>query len=290
MSTSSPLAELGNLLSSAPGLAPEAVSSADYLAMVGHDLRTPLTVVQGYADRLLSPALPPNDSRRASYALAIRRAADQMARLIDGLVTTAQVDALDFRPRLRPVDLTELAGRAFRRARDRDDSRVVRLMVPTDPVTVEGDPDLLERVLDNLLNNAAKYSPGGTEVAIVLEVSSELADSVPGEESGLSPRWAILRIRDHGVGIPEDQTRSVFERYVRLIQPGTAHVRGAGLGLYICKRIVEAHGGSIWVQSTLGQGSTFSVGLPIVQCPLADAEPRELESGGPDPGPSFRWR
>src|SRR5207244_294673 len=136
---------------------PEILSSADYLALVGHELRSPLTVIKGCAGTLLNPALSRDDERRASYARRIARAADQMARLIDGLVTAARVETAEFLPSLRPMNLSELTQNAIRRARDCDDSRGIRVSVPRTPIFLDGDPDLLERVIDNLLSNAAKY-------------------------------------------------------------------------------------------------------------------------------------
>lgn len=243
---------------------PETIPIADYLAMVGHDLKTPLTVIKGYAGTLLNPACSADEAHRATYARRIAAAADQMARMIDRMLTAGRVDAPDFRPFLERLDLAESIRRAT--ARDRAGSHTFRVDLPGEPIVLFADPDLIERVLENLLSNAVKYSPDGGEI--------EVGARVVGGSTGVGPwigpvsmvrGWAVLWVRDQGVGIPHDQIGRVFDRYVRVVGPEEKAMPGSGLGLYICKRVVEAHGGKVWVESCPGRGSTFYIGLPGVR-------------------------
>jgi two-component system sensor histidine kinase VicK len=252
-----------------PDASPEAMAADDYLAIVAHDLRTPLTVIKGYASALLNPALSRDDERRATCARRIADAVDHMTRLIDGLLTAARVYRVC-------VDLDELVSAAVARARERANSRRIHVIVPRAPVLVDVDPDLIECVLDNLLDNALKYSPDGREISAGVRIVGEWSrdgEQFPGATG--QHRWAILWVRDQGIGIPRDQVRRIFERSTRIHQPGASHVPGSGLGLYICKRIVQAHGGRIWVVSQPGRGSIFHVGLPGVHPPSRDACPWE---------------
>jgi two-component system, OmpR family, sensor histidine kinase VicK len=126
--------------------------------------------------------------------------------------------------------------------------RRFHLSVPDEPRTVEGDRDRLEQVLGNLLENAIKYSPDGSEIFVNVE---DRGDSV------------ITSVCDRGIGIPADELTQVFERFHRGRQVSSTNYGGLGLGLYITKQIVERHGGSIWVESAEGLGTTFHFSLPV---------------------------
>jgi signal transduction histidine kinase len=170
-----------------------------------------------------------------------------MDRLIGDLRELAQVEGGGLSIQRGAVDLVGLAQEAVERVRTLTTGHAVRLEAPDLPIVVAGDRDRLGQVLDNLLGNAVKYSPKGSEVLVTVEVAK-------GE--------ARLRVADQGPGIPVEALPHLFERFYRG-QPAAGD-SGLGLGLYISRMLVEAHGGRIWAASTSGVGSTFTVVLPLV--------------------------
>jgi PAS domain S-box-containing protein len=213
----------------------------DFVAMASHDLASPLTVLRARAQLL---------QRRQRYdeesITAILEQTARMDRLIGDLRELAQVEGGGLSIQREDVDLVALAQEAVARARTLDTGHAVRLAAPKRPIVVAGDRDRLGQVLDNLLGNAVKYSPGGSEVLVTVEV-------VEGE--------ACLRVADRGPGIPINALPRLFERFYR--GQHTAGSAGLGLGLYISRMLVEAHGGRIWAASTPGAGSTFTFAFPL---------------------------
>ena len=215
-------------------------SQQDFVAMASHDLTGPLTVLRARAQLL---------RRRGAYdessVNAILEQTDRMERLIADLRDLVQVEG-GLTIQRNPVDLVALAQAAVERARTLSTSHRVRLEAPELPIVVGGDRDRLGQVLDNLLGNAFKYSPVDSQ--ILVQVS-------PGD------REVVLRVIDQGAGVPADVLPHLFERFFR--GPNTSGDPGLGLGLYITRMLVEAHGGRIWATSQLGEGSTFTIALPL---------------------------
>jgi PAS domain S-box-containing protein len=215
----------------------------DFVAMAGHDLGSPLTVLRARAQLL---------QRRQRYdeesIAAILEQTARMDRLIGDLRELAQVEGGGLSIQREDVDLVALAQEAVERARTLATGHVVHFSAPERPIVVAGDRDRLGQVLDNLLGNAVKYSPGGSEVLVTVEAVG---------------REACLRVADQGPGIPIDALPRLFERFYR--GQHAAGSAGLGLGLYISRMLVEAQGGRIWAASTPGAGSTFTIALPLAQ-------------------------
>jgi CheY-like chemotaxis protein/anti-sigma regulatory factor (Ser/Thr protein kinase) len=159
---------------------------------------------------------------------------------------------------LRPVDASELAHQSVDVMSAMAEKAGVRLYAWADRQPLEADPDRILQVLTNLLSNAIKFSPAGGEVALTTERRE-------GE--------VVFRVRDQGRGIPADRLESIFERFSQVDSSDARDKGGTGLGLAICRSIVQQHGGRIWVESTVGEGSTFTFTLPSVTV----AEPRPVE-------------
>jgi PAS domain S-box-containing protein len=215
----------------------------DFVAMTSHDLASPLTVLRARAQLL---------KRRQRYdeesIAAILEQTARMDRLIGDLRELVRVEGGGLSIQHEAVDLVALAQEAVERTRTLSTGHAVRLAAPDLAVGVAGDRDRLGQVLDNLLSNAVKYSPHGSKVQVTIEV-------VVGE--------VHLRVADQGLGIPTDALPHLFERFYRG-QPAAGD-SGLGLGLYISRMLVEAHGGRIWAASTLGAGSTFTIALPLAE-------------------------
>ena len=226
---------------------------AEFSSMVSHELRTPLALVRGYAATLLRPpsALPPEKARR--FLEGIDAAAMRLQRLIDNLLSVSRLEGDMFVLAPEPVEV----GALMRRAASASlllagETRQIDVEAPVEHLWVLGDPDQLAQVIENLIGNAIKYTPPETAVVVSAEAGAGRVR---------------IGVRDHGPGIPEEARERVFEKFFRLVeapagdQHAVAGPRGLGLGLYICRRIVEAHGGQIWVSGADGGGSVFTVEL-----------------------------
>ncbi len=237
----------------------EAVRRRDQiLAAVSHDLKTPLTAILGTAQMLARRAAR-MDHHEAKYLMEgldrIHGAGTRMAGMMDELLDAAQLEAgepLALRP--EPTDLVALARDAAADHRHGAAGHELRVDARVPEVVGTWDCARLRRVLDNLLSNAVKYSPAGSEV--VIEVYPEPA---AGEADGRG--WAVLRVRDRGIGIPAADLPRLFERFHR--GSNTGGVPGTGVGLAGARLIVEQHGGSIEVNSREGAGSTVTLRLPL---------------------------
>ncbi len=218
----------------------------DLLAMLAHDFKGPLTVILGYCELVLENAPESlRDELETIYSQTKR-----LVRLAEDAVALAQTQAGGFSLARAALDLREIVIDSVK-AHNRGHERI-KYRGPDDPVTVSLDAARFNHVLDNLLMNALKYSQD--EVNVVLEADAGKA---------------TLTISDRGIGIPDSELAMVFARFGRATNARRKGISGSGVGLYVSRKIVEVHGGSIAVQSTEGEGSTFIVTLPLAGQPLS---------------------
>jgi len=163
-------------------------------------------------------------------------------------VTRIQAGRLELA--LAPLDLAAIVRRCIARFQLSTHHHTFTVEVPEESVLLKADGSRLEQVFGNLLGNAIKYSPEGGPIAITVRVDQEAGQ-------------AEIRIQDAGIGIPAEQQPQLFERFVRASNVHNYHIPGTGLGLYVCRELVERHGGHIWFQSTEGVGTIFFVTLPM---------------------------
>ena len=219
----------------------------EFVASVSHELRTPLTSIMGFLDLVLDDEEAVDTGVRRKLEVA-KRNSERLLNLVSDLLLTAQVDdgyvALD----VEPTDLSAIVQESLADNAPRAQTQGLALRHTVQPgLVVHGDPVRLRQIVDNLLTNAVKYTPSGT-------VSVEL-------EGGSCDLW--LKVSDTGIGIaPEDLSR-LFMRFFRSKEADDRAIQGIGLGLSITRSIVEAHGGTILVESEPGRGSTFIVRLPL---------------------------
>jgi signal transduction histidine kinase len=218
----------------------------EFLGMIAHDLRNPLAAMLGYLQILHRRAahITPDQQRQALASL--EAAARQMGRLIDDLRDAGTIGAGRLAIRPTPVDLVEIARCVLVLHRATTTSHHLMLDAPA-RLEGEWDGERVSQLLANLIANAIKYSPAGGEVRVAIHAG---------------PSEAIIRVSDHGIGLSREQIGRLFQPFTRL--HSGREIDGTGLGLYISKAIVEAHGGQIRVESEPGQGSTFTVTLPQV--------------------------
>ncbi len=221
-----------------------------FVSNVTHELRTPLTCIKGYAETLLEGALEDRDLARR-WLEVIGEEAERLERLINDLLDVSMIEAqqVEFHP--EPTDFGALARRTADVLLPHASKAGVTLEVQVEEGVplVQADRDRLNQVLLNLVDNAIKYSPAGSSVTIRI--------------SQRSPGWLVVEVVDRGTGIPDSQLSRIFERFYRVEKGRGARHGGRGLGLAIAKRIVEAHGGDLTVESQMGLGSLFRMELPL---------------------------
>ena len=271
---------------------------AELLATVSHELRSPLASIKGYAATLRRHERRISREERHEFLLAIAHASDRLEAVIERLLEVSQLETGAITIERSSVDLAYLAREAIssierylevsRREASLPEGQsrytfILRLQdrfgMPTrnEPI-IQADRNRLREVLDNLLENAIKYSPEGGTIEVVVRplVASSQASrlrTTPGKSDydrkmGNHPsvprsrQMVELCVCDNGIGIPAAHLERIFDRFHRVDTSLTREVNGIGLGLAICKRIVELHGGMIWAESEIGIGSTFHVWLP----------------------------
>jgi signal transduction histidine kinase len=236
--------------------AKNAVQARDeFLSIASHELRTPMTSLRGHAQllrRTLERA-PLDPERIRQQADAIVQASDRLTALIQDLLDVSRIRTGRLDLRLGEFDLGAFVRELVARHEEQiDRTHRFRLDMPDGPRPVVADADRIEQVLTNLLDNAVKYSPGGGEVAVALRLDGGLAH---------------LSVRDQGIGVPETALERVFEPFGRAPNAEASQVPGMGLGLFICRSIVERHGGRMWAESPgEGLGTTLLVELPLRAC------------------------
>ena len=230
-----------------------------FLAGVAHDLRTPLTALKASA-ALMHPSrpLPPEDKVRDKFAL-VGRQADRLARMVEDLLDTTRVEAGRLDLQVREQELAPLVQEAVALHRDLSERHTLSLALPDVPLRVACDGTRISQVLNNLLSNAIKYSPEGGAVQVTLEAVHDGAGA-----------WAQVSVCDSGVGIPAEEHATIFEPF-RRASASRESIPGVGLGLSVARRIATAHGGTIALRSAPGEGSTFSLRLPLQAARAAPA-------------------
>ena len=228
-----------------------------FLAMLGHELRNPLSPISMAAESLRLSAHDPQRTLRA--AEVISRQVQHMVRLIDDLLDVARITQGKIHLQQVPVDLAAVVRDAVETARPLIDARRHRLdlSVAADPMTVLGDPTRLVQVLVNLLTNAAKYTDEGGRIALAVSRVAVAADP-PREQ-------AVIEVRDDGIGLPREMLDTVFEAFTQSAGALGRAQGGLGMGLAVVRRLVQMHGGSVHAGSDgPGHGAVFTVTLPLL--------------------------
>jgi PAS domain S-box-containing protein len=224
----------------------------EFLSIASHELRTPVTSIKGYT-QLAKMLIKEGDLNTSEEYLDIALdQIDRMSRLILELLDVSRIETGRLEIRKEGIGWPQFVRDVVHRHHTTVSDRRFQVSVPDESKIVTGDRDRLEQVLGNLLENAVKYSPDGSDVTVTVE---DRGDSL------------VTAVCDRGIGIPADELAQVFERFHRGRQVSSTNYGGLGLGLYITKQIIERHGGSIWVESKEGHGTTFYFSLPVAEVP-----------------------
>jgi len=236
---------------------------ADFVASVSHELRTPLTPIKGFLMTLLREDRDFTQDRRHEYYKLMLVQSQRLERLIEDLLEVTRLETGAGLVDSTPIDAIDLVRQVVDRFTSEDPERVVTVIAPNHAVYCRGDWMRTDQVLANLLSNALRYSPANEPVEVRLLPQG---------------REVVFEVRDSGPGISLDEQSRIFERFQRGGHYLTREQGGAGLGLYLAKRLVEAMGGRIWVSSRLGSGSVFAFALPA-EPSLHVVAPRERSIG-----------
>ena len=219
-----------------------------FISVISHELKTPVSLIKGYASTLTRKDAGWNTDMVAEIGQVIEEESDRLNHLINNLLDASRLQAGALKLELDDISLRHLASTVIERFQTQTDQHTFRLDIPPDLPLVRADARRIRQVFDNLLSNAIKYAPDGGEIGVSATVE---ADQV------------IVAVHDQGVGIPDEEQGSVFARFYRVDSSLRRSTQGVGLGLYLVRAIIKAHGGDVWLQSTPGTGSTFYFSLPI---------------------------
>lgn len=225
--------------------------TSTFVSVVSHELKTPVALIKGYASTLRREDATWSPETLQHSLQVIEEEADRLTTLIDNLLQVSRLQTGAFAIDLTgDVALDQLAKRVAKNFRTQTDKHEILIDFPPDFPKVPGDETKLRHVLDNLVNNAIKYSPEGGKVQIGGTVNEDKVH---------------VSVSDEGVGLPQDELERIFERFYRVDDALTRKTQGTGLGLYLANAIVQAHNGDIWAEGTPGEGAKFTFSLPKEQ-------------------------
>ncbi|HEY7065756.1 MAG TPA: GAF domain-containing sensor histidine kinase [Chloroflexota bacterium] len=225
-------------------------TKSEFVSIVSHEFRTALTGIQGFSEMMRDEDFTLEEMKE--YAGDINKDAQRLNRMITEMLDLDRMESGRMTLNVGEVDLNQVIAEVAERARPNAPDHSIRLALDESLPPLSGDRDKLTQVLTNLVSNAVKYSPEGGEIALTSR-----------REDGT----AHVLVQDHGMGIPPEALEKVFERFSRVESDTSHYIQGTGLGLPIVRQIVQMHGGRAWVESTLGEGSTFQFTVPLVGPP-----------------------
>lgn len=226
----------------------------EFIGIAAHELRNPLAVIKGFAQMLITQTRRGNGPELADWQNEaiqdIDTATSRLVELTEDLLDVTRLQAGRLELSVEPTDLVALVGRIAARIQITTERHCISVSATPEHIVSDVDSRRIEQVVNNLLNNAIKYSPDGGDIVVTL-----------GEDT--ATKSALLCIEDHGIGIPKAQQARIFSRFMRADNARARDIGGTGLGLYLSRELVERHGGRIWFESIEGEGSRFYVSLPL---------------------------
>jgi signal transduction histidine kinase len=238
-----------------------------FTSIISHELKTPVALIKGYAQTLAREDAEWDITTARQGLEIIEEEADRLESLINNLLDASRIQASGLRLDFSDVNIELLAGKVAAAFRTQTTTHQIDLDFAKPLPLIWGDEERLRQVLNNLVGNSLKYSPeGGT-----IRIGGWTEDAPYGDGT----QRVVIFVADNGIGIPEDELPHIFESFYRVDSTLRRSTAGAGLGLFLCNAIAEAHGGEIWARSEVGSGTTFFVALPVEGDRLAS----EVDSG-----------
>ena len=218
-----------------------------FISVISHELKTPVALIKGYAGTLRREDAHWDEETVRESVAVIEEEADRLTQLIDNLLDASRLQAGQMELNRGDVRLDRLAERIVTKLQPQAEGHTLELSFPGTFPPIRADEERLTQVLTNLISNAVKYSPEGGRILISGRYDHE---------------QVYIAVTDEGIGIPAGEQERIFDRFYRVDSALTRRTQGAGLGLYLVKSVIDAHGGRIWVSSSPGKGSTFVFTLP----------------------------
>jgi signal transduction histidine kinase/ActR/RegA family two-component response regulator len=228
----------------------------DLVGIVAHDLRSPMTVIGGYAQYLHDGWTTMDEPQKLEFLDTISRNIQDLAQIVDDMLEVSSLESGGLSCNVEPFDLSEMIRSTVSEMAMTDAGRTCLVTLPAQLPTALGDPGRQRQVLTNLISNAFKFSPPSSPVEIAVTTDGDAIE---------------VSVSDEGFGIADEQLGVIFEKFYRVTGAGRPKVPGSGLGLYICRLLVEAQDGRIWAESVPGKGSTFRYTIPVVASSAASA-------------------
>lgn len=235
------------------------LAKSEFVSMVSHELKTPMTSMRGYTDLMLSGMTGELNDQQQAFLSTIAANIRRMSKQIQDLTDISRIETGRLRMETAPTSFSNIISETLQSVQGPYDSKNIELQLdlPPDLPQVLADQERLVQVLTNLLSNACKYSPPSTTVTITLRT-----ELIALEENSAPIPMVVCSIKDNGYGISEQDQNKLFTKFFRAEDPNIRKATGTGLGLSISKGIIDFHGGKIWVESTLGKGTTFHFAIP----------------------------
>ncbi|MDX1917575.1 MAG: ATP-binding protein [Candidatus Caenarcaniphilales bacterium] len=248
-----PSLQLGKLaiFYSTPDTAGIARSSDDFVSTVSHELRTPLTSIRGFAETMLQSGDRLNEESKKRFLQIIKDQADHVSRLVEDLLFVSRLDNHKIHLVVRPLDLKKHVDKVCEAMTNQAGGRIFLYEFANPLPGVLADSDRLEQILTNLISNAIKYSPDSSLIKVRAHEHQE------------DPAKLKISVIDNGVGVPEEDQATIFNRFSRVDNPLTRKIKGTGLGLYITKSLLIAMNGEVWLEKSTASETIFSFTLPI---------------------------
>ena len=230
----------------------------EFIAVVSHELRTPLTSIHTSL-KLLATGLLGNLLPEGQEMLTVAdENTDRLVRLVNNVLDLQRIESGEVTLDAHECEAAELLDEAIESVQTIAQQHSIKIRGHAEPLSIWADPDYIVRTLTNLLGNAIKFSPAGKVVYLSVKAEGPLE-----AKAGADQEMALFCVRDNGQGIPHDKLDSIFERFQQVDSSDSRKKGGTGLGLTICRKIVEQHGGEIWAESWVGQGSCFYFTVPL---------------------------
>lgn len=221
---------------------------SEFTALISHEIRTPLTSIKGYVDLVLDETMGELNENQKMCLHTVSDNVSRLARLISDVLDISKIERGEFRLNRGPINLKNTLEKVLKELIPIATKKRINLKLDVNDLATNADKDRMAQVFTNLIENAIKFSPENTEV--IISGKEELNEKIH------------ITIQDQGIGIANDEFDKIFDRFYQIDASNKRKIGGTGLGLAVCKNIIHAHDGKIWVESEIGKGSTFHVVLP----------------------------